>query len=128
MTTVGTDDLIFEPVPDWAADAPITEAVGVAVDSRNRVYVFNRADDVEAPQVIVLDTDGNVLNTWGQGVVTRPHGIWIAPDDTLYLTDDIGHAVRQFTADGEHIPDRPGLGVTLNEDFIKEYLVSESGA
>lgn len=26
------------------------------------------------------------------------------------------------------VPDRPGLGVTLNEDFIKAYLISESGA
>jgi L-alanine-DL-glutamate epimerase-like enolase superfamily enzyme len=25
------------------------------------------------------------------------------------------------------IPDRPGLGVTLNEDFVKKYLVCESG-
>lgn len=25
------------------------------------------------------------------------------------------------------VPDRPGLGVTLNEDFVTEYLVSESG-
>ena len=76
MTTVGTGDLTFEPVPNWAGDAPITEAVGVAVDSRDRVYIFNRADDAEAPQVIVLDTNSNVLNTWGYGVVGRPHGIW----------------------------------------------------
>jgi len=26
------------------------------------------------------------------------------------------------------VPDGPGLGVTLNEDFVKEYLVTESGA
>ena len=26
------------------------------------------------------------------------------------------------------VPDAPGLGVTLNEDFVKEYLVTESGA
>jgi L-alanine-DL-glutamate epimerase-like enolase superfamily enzyme len=25
------------------------------------------------------------------------------------------------------VPDRPGLGVTLNEDFVKQYLVAESG-
>ena len=24
-------------------------------------------------------------------------------------------------------PDRPGLGVTLNEDFVKQYLISQSG-
>jgi L-alanine-DL-glutamate epimerase-like enolase superfamily enzyme len=26
------------------------------------------------------------------------------------------------------VPNGPGLGVTLNEEFVKEYLVSESGA
>jgi L-alanine-DL-glutamate epimerase-like enolase superfamily enzyme len=26
------------------------------------------------------------------------------------------------------VPDKPGLGVTLNEDFIKQFLVAESGA
>jgi L-rhamnonate dehydratase len=25
------------------------------------------------------------------------------------------------------VPDQPGLGVTLNEDFVQAYLVSESG-
>jgi len=25
------------------------------------------------------------------------------------------------------VPDRPGLGVTLNEDFVKSHLISESG-
>ena len=25
------------------------------------------------------------------------------------------------------VPDGPGLGITLNEDFVKQYLVSESG-
>jgi len=25
------------------------------------------------------------------------------------------------------VPDAPGLGVTLNEEFIKRYLVAESG-
>jgi L-alanine-DL-glutamate epimerase-like enolase superfamily enzyme len=26
------------------------------------------------------------------------------------------------------VPDRPGLGVTLNEDFIAAHLVAESGS
>ena len=24
------------------------------------------------------------------------------------------------------VPDRPGLGVTLNEDFVRKYLIAES--
>jgi L-alanine-DL-glutamate epimerase-like enolase superfamily enzyme len=26
-----------------------------------------------------------------------------------------------------NVPDGPGLGLTLNEDFVKKYLVAESG-
>ena len=89
MTTVGRGELLFEPVSDWAqlpADVSIVEAVGVAVDSHDRVFVFNRG----GPPVVVLSRDGQFLNAWGEGRFVRPHGIWVASDDTLYLTDDLG--------------------------------------
>lgn len=102
MTTVGEGELLFEPVVDWAQlpdDVAIVEAVGVAVDSHDRVFVFNRG----GPPVVVLDRDGRFLHAWGEGWFVRPHGIWVARDDTLYLTDDLGHRVQQFTAEGELI-------------------------
>lgn len=102
MESVGTGELQFEPVVDWAQtpnDVAIVEAVGVAVDSRDRVFVFNRG----GPPVVMLSRDGQFLNAWGEGLFVRPHGIWIAGDDTLYLTDDLGHRVQQFTADGQLI-------------------------
>jgi len=100
MTTVGEGDLKYEPVENWPRkdnEIAITEAVGVAVDSQDRVYVFNRG----APPVIVFDRDGRYINSWGDGQFVRPHGIWIAADDTLYLTDDNGHSVKQFTSEGQ---------------------------
>ena len=45
MVTVGEGELLFEPVIDWTqlpSDVAIVEAVGVAVDSHDRVFVFNR--------------------------------------------------------------------------------------
>lgn len=100
MTIVGEGDLRFEPVIDWAqtpAEVTIVEAVGVAVDSRDRVFVLNRG----GPAVVVLDADGRFQDAWGEDLFVRPHGIWVAADDTLYLTDDLGHSVRQFTPDGQ---------------------------
>lgn len=100
MLTVGTGELLFEPVVGWAQlppDVAIVEAVGVAVDSHDRVFVFNRG----GPPVVVLSREGQFISAWGEGCFVRPHGIWIASDDTLYLTDDLGHRVQQFTADGE---------------------------
>jgi hypothetical protein len=71
---------------------------GVAVDSRDRVYVFNRGEH----PVAVFESDGHFLGTWGEGVFTgRPHGITITPDDVVYCTDDLDHTVRKFTTDGK---------------------------
>ena len=72
------------------------ESTTVAVDSKDRVYVFNRSEH----PVIVFDRDGNFLSSWGEGLFTRPHGLTLGPDDTLYCTDDGDHTVRQCTLDG----------------------------
>src|ERR1700730_18120796 len=75
---------------DWV------EVAGVAADKQDRVYVFSRSDH----PVMVFGRDGAFLTSWGEGLFTRPHGIFIGPDDAVYCTDDCGHTVRKFTADG----------------------------
>ncbi len=100
--TVGSGSLTFEAVPNWPdvpEQAGLVEAVGIAVDSRDLVYVFARADI----PVLVFEPDGTFVRGWGEGLFVRPHGISIAAGDTLYLLDDKGHSVRQFTGDGELI-------------------------
>jgi DNA-binding beta-propeller fold protein YncE len=72
------------------------EVAGVAVDSRDRVHVFNRG----AHPVIVFDRDGTFQAAWGEGLVVRAHGITVGPDDAVYLTDDLQHTVRKFSPDG----------------------------
>ena len=72
------------------------DVVGVAVDSRGRVHVFNRGDH----PLMVFDRDGRFLTSWGEGLISRAHGITIGPDDSVYLTEDMGHTVRKFTPDG----------------------------
>ncbi len=74
-----------------------TDAAAVAVDSNDRVYVFNRGEH----PMIVFDSEGNFLKSWGEGVFTRAHGLSLGPDDTLYCTDDGDHTIRQCTLDGE---------------------------
>ena len=100
--SVGTGSLTFEAVPGWGDipdEAGLIEAIGVAVDSRDRVYIFARADI----PLLVLESDGSYVGGWGEGQFVRPHGISIGEDDTLYLTDDMGHSVRQFKPEGELI-------------------------
>jgi DNA-binding beta-propeller fold protein YncE len=60
----------------------------------------------------VFDRDGNLLRTWGEGIYPRAHGVFMAPDDTIWLTDDGDHTVRQCTLDGKilltiGVPGRP---------------------
>lgn len=78
--------------PGWS----FVETVGVATDSKDNAYVFNRGQH----PVIVFDRDGRFLRSWGEGVFQRPHGIHIGPDDAVYCTDDVDHTVRKFTLDG----------------------------
>src|SRR5947208_6628460 len=96
---VGNGDYRYRVNADWAKlpdGWSFKEVGGVGVDSRDQVYVFNRGDH----PLIVFDRDGNFLRSWGEGVFTRPHGITIGPDDSVWCTDDCGHCVRQFTPDG----------------------------
>ena len=99
-TIVGTGAFRYEANDHWEtlpAGWTFVEAVGVAVDSQDRVYVFNRGEH----PLIVFDRDGNFLNAWGEGLFNRPHGICIGPDDSLYLTDDCDHTVRKYSPAGE---------------------------
>lgn len=94
--------MTYEVVEGWGQLPEgwrFVEAVGVATDSRDRVYVYNRGEH----PVIVFDCEGKFVDAWGEGVSSRPHGIWIGSDDSVYLTDDVGHVVRKFTSDGRLI-------------------------
>jgi DNA-binding beta-propeller fold protein YncE len=73
------------------------DVAGVATDSQDRVYVFNRSEH----PLIVYDRDGKFLTSWGEGVFTRPHGITITADDIVWLADDTDHTVRKCTLEGE---------------------------
>jgi DNA-binding beta-propeller fold protein YncE len=61
------------------------------------VYVFNRG----ARPVLVFRRDGTFVKSWGEGLFTRPHGLFVGPEGAVYCTDDCGHTVRKFTPDGE---------------------------
>jgi DNA-binding beta-propeller fold protein YncE len=73
------------------------EVAGVASDSQDRVYVFNRGSH----PLIVFNRDGTFLRAWGEDIFTRAHGIFVGPDDAIYCTDDLDHTVRKFTPEGK---------------------------
>jgi DNA-binding beta-propeller fold protein YncE len=84
----------------WASSAtgaPLRGVSQVAVDSHDQVYVFQRSD----PPVVVLDTHGQFVRSWGHGVVTDAHGIFISPDDRILLVDRDGHRVICLSTSGD---------------------------
>ena len=96
---VGNNDFQYEADSEWQQlpdGWDLVEAVGMATDSQDRVYVFNRGEH----PLIVFDRDGSFITAWGEGDFVRPHGIWIGRDDTLYLTDDCDHTIRRYTTEG----------------------------
>ena len=73
------------------------EATAVAVDQQDRVFVFNRGTS----PIVVFDTDGNMIDSWGEGIFKSPHGISFDSDGNLFLVDNGDSTVRKFTPSGE---------------------------
>src|SRR5262245_48983740 len=99
--TLGTGAHRYEVVDDWAKLPPGREfnadVAAVGVDKQDRVYAFNRGRH----PMVVFDRDGNFLRSWREGLFQRAHGVHMAPDDTIWLTDDGDHTVRHCTLDGK---------------------------
>jgi DNA-binding beta-propeller fold protein YncE len=97
---LGTGDFRYRVLDGWG-ELPdgweLMDVAAVAVDHKDRVYVFNRSEH----PMIVFDRDGKFLKSWGEGLFTRAHGLHIGPDEMLYCTDDGDHTVRKCTLDGE---------------------------
>ncbi len=97
---LGEGKFTYQVAVNWETVPPgyaWREVAAVAVDSKDRVYVFNRGPH----PMIVFDSEGRFLSSWGEGVFTRAHGVSLGPNDTLYCTDDGDHTVRQCTLDGK---------------------------
>jgi sugar lactone lactonase YvrE len=95
---VGAGRFRYRPMASWSipADRDLGEVPGVACDSQDRVYLFTRG----TRRVHRYQPDGTPIDSWGEGLFQRPHGIFIGQDDTVYCTDDFDHSVRAFTLDG----------------------------
>ena len=96
----GDGDYRYRVAEDWAKlpdGWEFRDVAGVAVDSKDQVYVFNRSEH----PMMVFDREGNFLRAWGEGIFNRAHGLHVGPDDALYCTDDGDHTVRKCTTEGK---------------------------
>ncbi len=99
-TIIGEGAYRFEVIEDWATMPEgwsLPDVAAVGTDRQDNVYVFNRGKH----PMMVFDRAGNFLRSWGEGLYPRAHGLHMAPDDTIFLTDDSDHTVRRCTLDGK---------------------------
>lgn len=100
--TFGSGTYTYTLVDGWGtvpADWRWGWIVGLAVDSQDRVFVASRSQHPLA----LFDTDGNLLETWGDGVLfaNQAHGLFIDGQDNVYFTDAANHCLFKFNPAGE---------------------------
>ena len=102
----------FGKLPDGLAYGDVRD---VATDSQDRVYVYQSID----PPILVFDTHGNYLSSWGTGVILDAHGIYIGPNDEVLLCDRNAHEVLKLSTEGKVLlrmgnRERPSLQAPFN--------------
>jgi DNA-binding beta-propeller fold protein YncE len=123
MPAAPTAETRYEPVEGWAKIPHglwMREATSVAVDSQDRVYIFNRGN----MPMLVFDADGNLVDQWGNdtpyagmteivdpyGVPRRiwdgvqyiwPHAVRTDPNDDLWLVDVHTHTMTKTDRSGK---------------------------
>ena len=99
---VGSGAHTYEWIENWAkvpADNPLGPVHGLAVDSKDRVYVHNRSKAA----VAVFDREGNHLTGWGASFERGAEGIKVVREggeEYLYLADPARHLVCKTRLDG----------------------------
>lgn len=115
---VGTGDFVYDVFRPWGL-LPAGWTFGtishVAVDSKDRVYFYQRKD----PPVLVFDGAGNFLTGWGDGRLRDAHGIYVGRDDHVYVCNRDEHEVLKLTPEGRIVltlgqRGRPSLQAPFN--------------
>ena len=82
------------PVPEWASGA----VSWVATDGRGEIYEVQRGS--EADPVLVLNTQGKVLRSWGRGDFAIPHSIRLDPAGHVWTVDAGSSRVIEYSPAG----------------------------
>lgn len=91
-------------------------------------------DDIDP--VLQYDTDGNLLQSFGAGLITWPHGIYVDPDGNVWITDargdeGRGHQVIKFDSQGNVLMrlGKAGIAGNGNDEFNQpaDVLIAPNG-
>lgn len=120
-----------------------TSAVFPAQDGSGNIWVAERCGQnscvgrEDVPPILLFDSDGNLLKSFGAGMFVWPHGIFVDSENNVWVTDarggvGIGHQVHKFSEDGELLMSLGIAGVAGEGDGIfnqpSDVLVAPDGS
>lgn len=137
----------FEAQPGWGKlpegrSWGSTSAIYPAPDGRS-IWVGERCgqnscigrEDVDP--ILHFDLDGNLLTSFGAGLITWPHGLHVDQDGNVWITDargdgERGHQVWKFSPEGEVLMTLGTKGVAGEGDHVfdqpSDVLVAPDGS
>jgi len=95
-------DLGYRVVPGWEQlpeSQSLGPVAGVATDSEDRIYVFQRGQD--APPLLCFDSEGKFLFSWSHIQFRQPHMVHCDRDDNVWLIDDGAHVIYKLSQEGK---------------------------
>jgi DNA-binding beta-propeller fold protein YncE len=103
---IGPAGRVFEELEDWLQlphGWSVCDVPGITTGPDDRVYLLTRGEcpRSDAHPIIVLESDGAFVRSFGDGAFTFTHAIAFGADGLLYCVDVGGHRVRVFTPGGE---------------------------
>lgn len=101
MVVLGSGNFKYEKVPEWPKMPKYWEfgaASDGAVNSKGEIYIFSRGKH----PLTIWTKEGDFISSWGEGTFSaNPHGIYIAPNDNVWLVDRDFHIATEYTPGGE---------------------------
>src|SRR5262245_44881409 len=91
--------LSYRATPDWPRLPPgwnFRETPGIAVDSRQHVFVVHRGEH----PIIEFDAEGKFVRSFGDTLFDRAHAVRFDPEGYLWAVDDGSHVVLKLDSEG----------------------------
>jgi len=115
---VGTGEYVYEvkhPFGMLSSGLSWGNISHVATDSSGNVYVYQRQD----PPMLIFGSGGKCLDSWGNDQLMDAHGLFITPNDEVFVCDRDAHQVVKYDLQGNILlkignRDKPALQKPFN--------------
>ena len=117
------------------------QAIAVEVDADGNLIVFHRCSSdtcvgQSEPPLLKFDPNGELLMSWGEGMLVWPHGLNLDSRGNIWVTDgrhegDMGEVIHKFSPEGELLMTIGTPGVAgdgpYTFDGISDVVVADNG-